>query len=162
LQQMQEHDLYLKPTKWEFSKTKVEWLGMISMDTRKLKGISEWPVLTTVKQVRGFLGFGNFYWQFIKHHSEIARPLNDLTKKDQKFDWTETCQNTFDKLKRLFTEEPVQINPNCSKSSLMHQKTHQEPYSPKQILMGTDTHAHSFPKPSPKPNEIMKYMTENY
>jgi hypothetical protein len=110
---MQEHDLYLKPTKCEFAKTKVEWLGIImeegkiSMDARKLKGILEWTVLTMVKQVRGFLGFGNFYRQFIKHYSEIARPLNDLTMKDQNFDWTETCQNAFDELKRRFTEDPV-------------------------------------------------------
>jgi hypothetical protein len=47
LQRMQEHDLYLKPMKCEFAKTKVEWLGMIieegriSMDAGKLKGLSE-------------------------------------------------------------------------------------------------------------------------
>ena len=45
----------------------MEYLGLIikegrlSMDPVKLKGISEWLVSTTVKQVRAFLGFGNFY-----------------------------------------------------------------------------------------------------
>ena len=67
LQRLQENDLYLKPKKCKFCKTRIEWLGMIieegkiSMDSGKLKGIKEWPVPTTVKQVRGFLGFGNFY-----------------------------------------------------------------------------------------------------
>ena len=113
LQRLQENDLFLKPPKCEFSKTKVEWLGMIieegriSMDPGKLKGISEWPSPTTVKQTRGFLGFGNFYWRFIQHFSEIAKPLNDLLKKDQKFDWTSICQKAFDKLKKRFTEELV-------------------------------------------------------
>ena len=37
----------------------------ISMDAGKLKGIRDWPTPTTVKEVRGFLGFGNFYRQFI-------------------------------------------------------------------------------------------------
>ena len=66
LQRLLENDLYLKPKKCEFEKTKIEWLGMIieegkiSMDAGKLKGIRDWPVPTTVKQVRGFLGFGNF------------------------------------------------------------------------------------------------------
>jgi hypothetical protein len=32
--------------------------GKISMDPGKLKGIREWPAPITVKQVRGFLGFG--------------------------------------------------------------------------------------------------------
>ena len=67
LQLLRENDLFLKPGKCEFCKTKIEWLGMIigegkiSMDPGKLKGISEWPSPTTVKQTRGFLGFGNFY-----------------------------------------------------------------------------------------------------
>ncbi|HET6992229.1 MAG TPA: reverse transcriptase family protein, partial [Bacteroidia bacterium] len=121
LQRLRENDLFLKPKKCEFSKTKIEWLGMIieegkiSMDPGKLKGISEWPSPTTVKQTRGFLGFGNFYRRFIRHFSEIAKPLNDLLKKDQKFDWTPTCQRAFDELKKRFTEEPVLMMPDHTK-----------------------------------------------
>ena len=74
------------------------------MDSGKLKGIKEWPVPTTVKQVRGFLGFGNFYQRFIRHFSEFAKPLNDLLKKDHKFDWTDDCQRSFEELKKRFTD----------------------------------------------------------
>src|SRR6202044_2515306 len=93
LTRLRDNDLFLKPTKCEFNKTKVEYLGMvieegkISMDSGKLKGIQDWPTPTTVKQVRAFLGFGNFYRRFIWHFSELAKPLNDLLKKDQKFEW---------------------------------------------------------------------------
>ena len=67
LTRLRVNDLYLKLAKCEFNKTKVEYLGMvieegkISMDTGKLRGIRDWPTPTMVKQVRGFLGFGNFY-----------------------------------------------------------------------------------------------------
>ena len=121
LQRLQENDLFLKLAKCEFSKTKVEWLGMIieegkiSMDPGKLKGILEWPSPTTVKQTRGFLGFGNFYQRFIRHFSEIAKPLNNLLKKDQKFDWTSICQKAFDELKKRFTKEPVLMMPDHTK-----------------------------------------------
>ena len=74
--------------------------GKISMDPGKVKGISEWPSPTTVKQTQGFLGFGNFYRRFIRHFSEIAKPLNDLLKKDQKFEWTMDCQKAFEELKK--------------------------------------------------------------
>ena len=69
LARLQEIDLFLKPAKCEFYKTKVEYLemvikeGRISMDPGKLKGIRDWPSPTMVKQTRGFLGFGNFYRQ---------------------------------------------------------------------------------------------------
>ena len=103
------------------NKCKVEYLGLVieegklSMDPGKLKGIQDWPIPTTVKQVRAFLGFGNFYQHFIWRFSELARPLNDLLKKDRKFDWTDECQLAFDMLKKRFTEEPVLMMPDQTK-----------------------------------------------
>jgi Reverse transcriptase (RNA-dependent DNA polymerase) len=79
LKKLQEYDLFLKATKkCEFCKTKIEYLGMIieqgkiAMDSVKLGEIRDWPVPTTVKQVRSFLRFGNFYQKFISHYSDLA------------------------------------------------------------------------------------------
>ena len=77
------------------------------MDAAKLTGIKEWPAPQTVKQVRSFLGFANFYRKFIGHYAEIARPINALTQKDKPFSWTPECQKSFDELKERFLEEPV-------------------------------------------------------
>jgi Reverse transcriptase (RNA-dependent DNA polymerase) len=99
LEKLQEHDFFLKANKCEFCKPKIEYLGMIieqvkiAMDSVKLGGIRDWPTLITVKQVRSFLGLGNFYQKFISHYLDLAQPLNHLTKKDQKFEWTMDCQN---------------------------------------------------------------------
>ena len=118
LQRLQDNDLFLKPKKCEFNKTKMEYLGLIiqegqlAMDPVKVKGLSDWPTPTTVKQVRSFLGFGNFYRRFIKKFSELAMPLNNLLKKNIEFNWTEECQKAFDSLKKRFTEEPVLMMPD--------------------------------------------------
>jgi len=37
-----------------------------------------------VKDVRKFLGLTNYYRRFIKDFAQIARPMNMLTKKDEK------------------------------------------------------------------------------
>jgi RNase H-like domain found in reverse transcriptase/Reverse transcriptase (RNA-dependent DNA polymerase)/Integrase zinc binding domain/Chromo (CHRromatin Organisation MOdifier) domain len=121
LEELREHDLFLKAKKCEFCQTRIEYLGMIikegriSMDAVKLGGIRDWPIPTTLKQTRSFLGFGNFYRKFISHYSELARPLNDLTKKEKKFEWTTECQEAFDTMKKQFTEEPVLLMPDQSK-----------------------------------------------
>ena len=121
LEKLRENDLFPKAKKCEFYKTKIEYLGMIieegeiSMDPVKLGGIRDWPTPTTVKQVQSFLGFGNFYRKLISHYSDLAWPLNDLMKKDKKFEWTTECQEAFDILKQQFTEEPVLLMPDQSK-----------------------------------------------
>jgi len=57
--------------------------------------------------VQSFMGFANFYCQFTKGFSKIAKPLTDLTKKGIKWTWTPSCQDAFDKLKEMFTTGPI-------------------------------------------------------
>ena len=75
---MQKHKLYLKPEKCKFHMTKVEFLGLVvsencvEMDPIKVEGVSKWPVPKKKKDVQSFLGFTNFYCQFIKDYAKIA------------------------------------------------------------------------------------------
>ncbi len=91
LQRLQENDLFLKLEKCKFVEKEVEFLGMIvkegkiMMDPVKLAGISKWPEPKTVKQVRSFLGFANFYRKFIGNYTEIVAALTELTKKTVPF-----------------------------------------------------------------------------
>jgi RNase H-like domain found in reverse transcriptase len=121
LEKAREYDLYFKAKKCEFRKPKIEYLGLVveegklAMDPAKLKGILDWPAPKTVKEVRSFIGFENFYRRFVKGFSHLAHPLHDLLKKDKKFVWSEECQESFDQLKKRFTEEPVLMMPDHSK-----------------------------------------------
>jgi hypothetical protein len=51
-------------------------------------------------------------WGSEKYCSNLAKPLNDLLKKDQKFERTDECQQAFDELKKRFTKEPVLAMPD--------------------------------------------------
>ena len=57
--------------------------------------------------VQQFLGFANFYRRFIRGYSSIRRPLTQLTKKGQVWNWTNECQEAFNKLKVSFTKAPI-------------------------------------------------------
>ena len=117
---MKELDLYLKLEKCSFNVSEVEYLGMIvkpgslAMDPIKVAGIADWPVPSTVKDVRSFLGFTNFYRRFVPHYSDIARPLLDLTKKTHPWSWDHSCNDAFTALKTAFTSQPVLHLPDLS------------------------------------------------
>ena len=93
LDRMKEENLHLKLTKCTFDQTEVEYLGLVIrngevlMDPTKLKAVEQWEPPKSVKAVRSFIGFCNFYRKFIPHFSAIARPLIDLTKKEVPFNW---------------------------------------------------------------------------
>jgi len=84
------------------------------MDPVKVEGIAHWLTPATVKDIRSFLGFCNFYRAFIPHFSNVARPLNDLTKKNQKWEWTDTKERAFQKLKQICASYPVLCTPDWS------------------------------------------------
>lgn len=114
LQKLSDAGLYLDVNKCEFERQETKYLGFIvragegiRMDPEKVQAIKEWAPPTTVKGVRSFLGFANFYRQFIRNFSQIVRPLNKLTHKDTTFQWTDQCQQNFDLLKEMFSTEPI-------------------------------------------------------
>jgi len=101
LQKLREHKLYAKFSKCEFWLTEVSFLGHILshngifVDTSKVKDVVEWVTPTTVKEVRGFLGLAGYYRRFVPDFSKIAKPLTELTKKDEPYVWTEEREEAF-------------------------------------------------------------------
>ena len=79
----------------------------IKMIKNKMKEVLNWPTPKCVKNVQKFLGLANYYYQFIKDFTSIARPLHNMVKEDQKWEWTERQEKTFGELKERFTKEPV-------------------------------------------------------
>jgi hypothetical protein len=81
--------LQLDIDKCEFEQKKIKYLGYIinsengiCVNPEKVEAIRAWELLFTIKGVRGFLGFANYYRKFIPQFSNIAQPLTDLTKKN--------------------------------------------------------------------------------
>ena len=89
--------------------------GQVKMDPIKVKGITDWPTPTNVSELQSFLGFGNYYKDFIQAYSSITRPLHDLTKKSVKWHWDNPQSTAFKALKELFTSYPILQNPDPTK-----------------------------------------------
>ena len=88
LKRLRKAGLYAKAEKYKFYSESVEYLGYIlspsdlTMSDDKVKIIQDWPEPKKIKNIQSFLGFVNFYCQFIFNYSDIVILLTCLIQKD--------------------------------------------------------------------------------
>ena len=120
-----EAGLKLQLEKCEFLTPEVNYLGHkisrlgVHPDPAKIRAISNFPVPTNITAVRYFLGLAGYYRRFIHHFANIARPLHNLTKKDQRFTWTPEHQESFENLKEALCKAPVLMCADMDKDFIL-------------------------------------------
>lgn len=106
-------NLKINPEKCQFFRTEVLFLGHvcsangIQPDPSKFESIRNYPTPHDGDAVRRFVAFANYYRKFIPNFAEISIPLNALTKKTAIFNWSEQCENAFNKLKSILTNPSI-------------------------------------------------------
>ena len=132
---LREHGLKLKPSKCQFVREEVNYLGHlvsangIRTDPEKISKVKEWQTPTNRKEVLQFLGFAGYYRRYVKGYSSMAAPLYRLTsgdprkkkrgakknvEPDQPFTWTTECEEAFQSLKEKLVGAPVLGYPDYS------------------------------------------------
>ena len=113
LGRLQTNGLAVSPEKCVWKTHEVEFLGYIigcngiQMRQDKVEAIPWWRQPASVTETQSFLGFANFYQRFIRDYSRVAKPLMDLTKKNEKWTWSNEAQAAFEELKKRFTSAPI-------------------------------------------------------
>jgi hypothetical protein len=84
-------------------------------DPDKVKAISEFPIPKNMTDVKSFLGLAGYYRRFIPQFSKIAKPLNDLLKKNNQWQWEKEQIDSFHLLQTILTEQPILQYPDFTK-----------------------------------------------
>lgn len=135
-QRLELHNLKLKGSKCEFFRPQVQYLGHIvssrgvETDPEKIAALKTYPVPTSLKELRSFLGFSGYYRRFLENYAQIAKPLNDLlvgvptNKSSQKskvpFIWGPEQQKAFTTLIEKLTSPPVLAFADYSKPFILN------------------------------------------
>ncbi|XP_026410718.1 uncharacterized protein LOC113305942 [Papaver somniferum] len=112
LKTLQQRTLHAKLIKCTFGQSKVEYLEHIitgegvKADPTKVECMLKWPIPTTLKELRGFLGLTGYYRKFVQGYGIVCKPLTELLKKDN-FHWNTKAQAAFEALKKDVTTTPV-------------------------------------------------------
>jgi hypothetical protein len=113
MEKLREHKLYAKFSKCEFWLKEVAFLGHIvskegiTVDPSKVTAVTEWKPPKNVGEIRSFLGLAGYYQRFIENFSKIAKPMTELLKKENKFQWTDECDVSFQELKKRLVSAPI-------------------------------------------------------
>ena len=91
---MKRSGLKCKPSKCEILKDSIKYLGRmvdkhgIRPDTDAVEAVLTWKSPKTEHQLMSFLGFANFYREFIKGYADKVYPMQQLMRhKGKKFTW---------------------------------------------------------------------------
>jgi hypothetical protein len=76
----------------------------LSFSEEKLREVLDFPLPTTHKVMKSFLGLANYFRDHVKDHSTLVKPLQDMVgnyKKNQQLKWTPELTARFDEVKKV-------------------------------------------------------------
>ncbi|KAH0679031.1 hypothetical protein KY284_020116 [Solanum tuberosum] len=126
LETLKDKELYAKFSKCEFWLESVAFLSHIvsgdgiKVDTRKIEAVQNWPRPTSPTDIRSFLVLAGYYRRFVEGFSSIAPPLTKLTQKTVKFQWFESCEKSFQELKKRLITAPVLTLPEGTQGFVVY------------------------------------------
>ena len=121
-----ENGVSLNPKKCYFCVDSGRLLGHVVckegllVDPKNVGVIKELPPPTTVQGTRSFLGQATYHRKFIWMYAEITRPLYSLLNKGKKHNWTKSCQEAFEEVKKRLTTTHILVSPNSKLDFHVH------------------------------------------
>jgi len=105
LKRLRNTSLQVNIKKYKFRVKRIKYLRFIvsidriKVNPKKVNAIHNWKPPCTIKGIQFFLGFCNFYHQFIRNYGVIVTPLIQLTRKDTPFVFNNNYIEAFRELK---------------------------------------------------------------
>ena len=103
-----------KPSKCEILRDSIKYLGRmvdrhgLRPDPEAVEAVLTWKAPRTDTQLLSFLGFANYYREFLKGYADKVYPMQKLMRnKGKKFEWNDEAQVAFENTKRELCEAPV-------------------------------------------------------
>ena len=115
---LREAGFKMRAEKCDFMRTETKYLGRvvsaegIKPDLAAVSKIQEWMPPRNKEELQSFLGFANYYRDFIPFHAAKVQPMQELLRKNQHFYWKEKHQEAFDSVKQALADATALAAPN--------------------------------------------------
>ncbi|GFX67367.1 transposon Tf2-8 polyprotein [Trichonephila clavipes] len=136
--------------------------GTIKPSPTKTLAVRKFPEPTTIKQVQSFLGLTGYFRRYIKDYSKIAKPLSDLTRKENLFVFGTQQKESFEKLKKILSEGPILHLYKYGRKTELHTDAYKQGYGAILLQEAEDGKLHPVYYMSKKTNTAEENISEDY
>ncbi|GKA48079.1 putative reverse transcriptase domain-containing protein [Tanacetum coccineum] len=129
LELLKKEELYAKFSKCKCWINTVKFLGHvidssgIHVDPSKIEAVKNWASPTTPSEIRQFLGLAGYYRRFIEGFSKIAKPMTELTQKNQNEDFVVYCDASIKGLGAVLMQR-MKVIAYASRQLKIHEKNY--------------------------------------
>ncbi|GFX20636.1 retrovirus-related Pol polyprotein from transposon 17.6 [Trichonephila clavipes] len=138
--------------------------GTFKPSPTKTLAVRKFPEPTTIKQVQSFLDLTGYFRKYIKDYSNIAKPLSDLTRKENLFVFFFGIQQkeAFEKLKKIMSEGPILHLYKYGRKTELHTDACKQEYGAILLQEAEDGKLHPVYYMSKKTNTAEENISEDY
>ena len=125
LTRLEEAGLRLKQDKCQFLLSEVEYLGHVlsaeglQPSQKNVQAIQKVPTPETVTQLKSFLGMVTYYLKFLPNLADTLSPLYSLLQKGSKWQWGESQEKAFTRVKEQLSSPVVLTTFNPDKELIL-------------------------------------------
>ena len=118
LECLREAGFKMRAAKCDFMRKETKYLGRIvsaegiKPDPEAIAKVDSWIAPRSKEELQSFLGFANYYREFVPLFAETAEPLNALLRKNLSFLWNQRAHIAFEKVKEALKNATALAAPN--------------------------------------------------
>ena len=115
---LREAGFKMRVAKCDFMKSEIKYLGrvvsaeVIKPDPKAVAKLRDWEIPRNKTEMQSFLGFANYYREFIPWHAKLVAPLHAITGVGATFAWGDEQQQAFNAVKLALIEATALAQPD--------------------------------------------------
>ena len=108
----------MRVAKRDFMKPEIKYLGRVvsaegvKPDPKAVAKLRDWEIPRNKTEMQSFLGFANYYRDFIPWHAKLVAPLHAVTGLNVTFTWGPEKQKAFNEIKKALIEATALPQPD--------------------------------------------------
>ena len=122
---LREAGFKMRVAKCDFMKPEIKYVGRVvsaegvKPDPKVISKVRDWEIPRTKTEMQSFLGFANYYREFVPWHAKVVAPLHAVTGLNVTFAWGPEQQKAFNEIEKALIEATALAQPDSEEEFVL-------------------------------------------